>query len=120
MGEAANDDEQYEQGYVTREEIQHRARELVRRKEVSFPKKSSEKKGRDSLHQVEPTLDPHDVSWIDTGTSDEETGMQVRIANVAQKKSNSIRRGDLDFDDIAEVSAVIISFEEQWRNYSRR
>lgn len=104
MEEAGNDDGQGTQDYVTRDEIQDQARELTRRQEVrifilAWPIHDSQ--------QIEPTLDPHDVSWIDKETGDDDIDMNVKVANTARRKNIAIRRGgfDKDFDDAPEVSA---------------
>jgi len=95
MGEAGNDDGQGTQDYVTRDEIQGRARELARRKEI------------------EPTLDPHDVSWIDQETADDDIDMNIRVANTAQREHVAIRRGlHKDFDDAPEISKLSAALED--------
>ncbi|KAK2466422.1 hypothetical protein APHAL10511_002064 [Amanita phalloides] len=85
MGEVDNEDGQDTQDCVTRGEIQHHARELARRKEI------------------EPTLDPHDVSWIDKDMSDEDTDMDIKVANAAQKTRAATRQDGLDFGHVPEV-----------------
>ncbi|KAF8640069.1 hypothetical protein AX17_001310 [Amanita inopinata Kibby_2008] len=68
-----NDEEDRDRGYVTREEIEQRVREVA--------------------HQdvVEPTLDLRDVSWIDGDMSDGESNARVKMINAGRKKPSGTR-----------------------------
>ncbi|KAF8631123.1 hypothetical protein AX15_002470 [Amanita polypyramis BW_CC] len=100
MGEAVDNSGQDARSLITMKDIEHDVRRLARQKEI------------------EPTLDPHDVSWIDAEISDEEAVVQVRAAGFARRKVN-IRGGlDKDLDDISKLPASIVEEQEKSRMQS--
>ncbi|PFH52595.1 hypothetical protein AMATHDRAFT_1995 [Amanita thiersii Skay4041] len=72
-------DEEDTPEYVTREEIERRVRELA------------------CQDVVEPTLNPHDVSWIDDDVSDNDSSIRVRTVSSVRRRPD--RRQGFDTTD---------------------